>query len=52
LDGLVTYVQRKDDGEITKAALQRNPQGSRKRGRPKYIWGRSGIKERGEVGKD
>jgi hypothetical protein len=29
------HTLRKDDGEIPKAVLQWNPQGSRKRGRPK-----------------
>ena len=38
---------RKEDGEIPKAALQWNPQGSRKRGRPKNSWRRSVIKEVG-----
>jgi hypothetical protein len=38
---------KKDDGEIPKAALQWNPQGSRKRGRPKNSWSRSVIKETG-----
>jgi hypothetical protein len=36
---------REDDGEIPKAALQWNPQGSRNRGRPKNSWRRSVIKE-------
>jgi hypothetical protein len=36
---------RKEDGEIPKAALVWNPQGSRKRGRPKTSWRRSVIKE-------
>jgi hypothetical protein len=38
---------RKDDGEIPKAALLWNPQGSRKRERPKNILRRSVIKEEG-----
>jgi hypothetical protein len=38
---------RKEDGEIPKAALLWNPQGSRKRGRPKSTWRRSVIKEAG-----
>jgi hypothetical protein len=38
---------RKDDGEIPKAALLWNPQGSRKRGRPTNSWRRSVIKEAG-----
>jgi hypothetical protein len=35
----------KEDGEIPKVALLWNPQGSRKSGRPKNSWKRSGIKE-------
>ena len=38
---------RKEDGEITKAALLSNPQGNRKRGRPRNSWRRSVIKEAG-----
>jgi hypothetical protein len=38
---------RKEDGEIPKATLLWNPQGSRKRGRPKSSWRRSVIKEAG-----
>jgi hypothetical protein len=34
----------------TKGTLLWNPQGSRKRGRPKNSWRRSVIKEAGEVG--
>jgi hypothetical protein len=41
------HTLRKEDGEIPKAALLWNPQGSRKRGRPKTSWGRSVIKEGG-----
>jgi hypothetical protein len=37
-----------DDGEIAKATLQWNPQGSRKRGRPTSSWRRSVIKEAGK----
>jgi hypothetical protein len=40
----------KKDGEIPKAAIQRNRHGSRKKGRPKNSWRRSVIKEVGEVG--
>ena len=35
---------RKEDGEIPKAALLWNPQGKRKRGRPRNSWRRSVIK--------
>ena len=38
---------RKEDGEVPKAALLWNPQGNRKRGRPKISWRRSVIKEAG-----
>ena len=38
---------RKEDGEISKAALFWNPQGNRKRGRPRNSWRRSVIKEAG-----
>ena len=38
---------RKEDGEIPKVALHWNPQGNRKRGRPKNSWRRSVIKEAG-----
>jgi len=41
------HTLRKDDGEIPKAALLWNTQGSRKRGRPKHSWRRSVIKEVG-----
>jgi hypothetical protein len=43
----IGHTLRKEDGEIPKAALLRNPQGSRKRGRPKNSWRRSVIKEVG-----
>jgi hypothetical protein len=41
----IGHTLRKQDGEVTKAALQWNPQGSRKRGRPKNSWRRSIIKK-------
>jgi hypothetical protein len=41
------HTLRKEDGEIPKATLQWNPQGSRKRGRPKNSWRRLVIKEAG-----
>jgi hypothetical protein len=43
--GWIGHKLRKDDGEIPKAALQWNPQGSRKRRRPKISWRISVIKE-------
>ena len=41
----IGHTLRTEDGEISKAALLWNPQGSRKRGRPKNSWRRSVIKE-------
>jgi hypothetical protein len=41
----IGHAIRKEDGEIPKAALLWNPQGSRKRGRPKTSWRRSVFKE-------
>ena len=38
---------RKEDGELPNAALMWNPQGNRKRGRPKHRWRRSVVKEAG-----
>jgi len=46
----IGHTLRKDDGEITKAALLWNPQGNRKRGRPRNSWRRSVIKEAGRTG--
>ena len=43
----IGHTLRKEDGEIPKTALLRNPQGNRKRGRPKNSWRRSVIKEAG-----
>jgi hypothetical protein len=42
--GWIGHKLRKDNGEIPKATLQWNPQGSRKRGRPNINW-RLVIKE-------
>ena len=42
----IDHTLRKEDGEIPKAALLWNPQGNRKRGRPRNSW-RSVIKEVG-----
>jgi len=41
----IGHTLRKEDGEIPKAALLWNPQGNRKRGRPRNSWKRSVIKE-------
>jgi hypothetical protein len=43
----IGHTLRKDDREIPKAALFWNPQGNRKRGRPRNSWRRSAIKEAG-----
>ena len=43
----VGHTLRKEDGDIPKAALLCNPQGNRKRGRPRNSWRRSVIKEAG-----
>jgi hypothetical protein len=43
----IGHTLRKGDGEVPKAALLWNPQGSRKRGRPKPSWRRSVTKEAG-----
>jgi hypothetical protein len=45
--GWIGHTLRKDDGEIPKATLQWNPQGSRKRGRSNNSWRRSVTKEVG-----
>jgi hypothetical protein len=41
------HTLRKEDGEITKSELFWNPQGNRKRGRPRNSWRRSVIKKAG-----
>jgi len=41
----IGHTLRKEDGEIPKTALLWNPQGNRKRGRPRKSWRRSVIKE-------
>jgi len=43
----IGHTLRKEGGEVPKAALLWNPQGNRKRGRPKNSWRRSVIKEAG-----
>ena len=43
----IGHTLRKEDGEIPKAALLWNPQGNRKRSRPRNSWRRSVIKEAG-----
>jgi hypothetical protein len=44
----IGHTLRKEDGEIPKAALLWNPQGNRKRGRPRNSWRRLVIKEAGK----
>jgi hypothetical protein len=41
----IGHTLKKEDREVSKAALLWNPQGSRKRGRPKTSWRRSVTKE-------
>ena len=48
----IGHTLRKEDGEISKAALLWNPQGSRKRGGLKNSWRRSVIKEAGRSWKE
>jgi hypothetical protein len=48
----IGHTLRKEDGEIPKAALFWNPQGNRKRGRPRNSWRRSVIKEAGRSWKE
>ena len=43
----IAHTLRKEDGEIPKAALLWNPQGNRKRGRPRNSWRRLVIKKTG-----
>ena len=43
----IGHTFRQEDGEISKAALFWNPQGNRKRGRPRNSWRRSVINEAG-----
>jgi len=43
----IGHTLRKEDGEIPKSALFWNPQGNRKRGRPRNSWRRSVKKESG-----
>lgn len=43
--GWIGHTMRKDDNEIAKQAFNWNPQGSRKRGRPKKTWKRTITEE-------
>jgi len=43
----IGHILRKEDGEVPMAALLWNPQGNRKRRRPKNSWRRSVIKKAG-----
>jgi hypothetical protein len=47
----IGHTLRKPDGAIEKAALEWNPQGVRKRGRPKKTWRRTIEDEAMEMGK-
>ena len=44
---IIGHTLRKEDGEVPKATILWNAQGSRKRGRPKTSWRRSVTKEVG-----
>jgi hypothetical protein len=46
----IDHTVRKVDGEITRAALQWNPQGNKKSRRPRNSWRKSVNREAGEVG--
>ena len=47
----IGHTLRKDDTDITKEALEWNPQGTRKKGRPPNTWRRTVLKEAKELGK-
>ena len=47
----IGHTLRKGDTDITKEALEWNPQGKRKRGRPCNTWRRSVISEAKQMGK-
>jgi hypothetical protein len=44
----IGHTLRKDDSEPCKAALQWNPQGTRRRGRPRNSWRRTTLNESGK----
>jgi hypothetical protein len=46
--GWIGHTLRKDDSEPCKAALQWNPQGTRRRGRPRNAWRRTTLNESGK----
>jgi hypothetical protein len=46
--GWIGHTLRKDKSEISSSALTYNPQGKRKRGRPKQTWLRTTLKESGK----
>ena len=46
----IGHILRRPDTNVTKLALEWNPQGSRGRGRPKNTWKRSVMKEATEIG--
>ena len=47
----IGHTLRKSDNDITKEALEWNPQGKRKRGRPRNTWRRSVLSEAKRIGK-
>ncbi len=48
----IGHILRRPEGDIAKYALDWNPQGSRKRGRPKISWRRTVINEARAAGKE
>jgi len=44
--GWIGHTLRRPDGHVAKRALEWNPQGKRKRGRPQHTWRRTRIAER------
>ena len=47
----IGHTLRKDSNDITREALEWNPQGNRKKGRPKITWRRTVLDEAKSVGK-
>ena len=42
---MTIYIKRRPDGHVVKRALEWNPQGKRKRGRPQHTWRRTRMAE-------
>jgi hypothetical protein len=47
--GWIGHTLHKDESELCKAALQWNPQGTRRRGRPRNSWQRTTLNESGST---